>query len=379
MKKSDWIDAHAACARLGIKPQTLYAYVSRKQIRARSDILDGRCSLYSRIDVETLSRKKRRPRARADIAQAAIRWGEPVLVTRISEVRDGMLYLRDHSIEDCAESMTLEQVATLLCGQVVEMIPSRQKPVPGQSPFARAIKCLAAEAETAAPMQGQSPPQIAREAGSLISLLADACLGHQGDGCIHARIGTIWGLSEAAQDMVRRALVLLSDHELNPSTFAVRVCASTGASLPAALLAGMTTLSGPRHGGVASLANAALQAALEGEADGFLLAHAAQPPYFFGYGHPLYPEGDPRAEHLLRRLPGDARPRLAVEQLSQRLNLAPNIDAALAAIVAHFEGPQDAAPTLFAIGRLTGWVAHAMEQIEGGEMIRPRARYLPGS
>ena len=84
--------------------------------------------------------------------------------------------------------------------------------------------------------------------------------GERSEGPIHVRIGSAWGLDAKAQDTLRRALVLLSDHELNPSTFAVRVCASTGASLPAALLSGMATLSGPKHGGVALLTRDALSA-----------------------------------------------------------------------------------------------------------------------
>ena len=98
MNSTDWIDTETACALLGVKPQTLYAYVSRGQVRAEADALDGRRSLYARVDVETLARQNRRSRARAEVAEAAIRWGDPVLRTAISELRDGMLWLRGRAL-----------------------------------------------------------------------------------------------------------------------------------------------------------------------------------------------------------------------------------------------------------------------------------------
>ncbi|WP_130408598.1 citrate synthase family protein [Thalassococcus sp. S3] len=376
MKEPDWIDAKSACVILGIKPQTLYAYVSRRQIRARADPNDARLSLYSRRDVDTLLRQKRRPRARADVAEAAIRWGDPVLPTSISEIRDGTIWVRGHAIEDCAETLALEEVAELLCGggRVTSVLTKLS--VEGSTPFARAMKALAQQAEAATPMQGRSAGQMAREVGNMISLIADACLGRSETGHIHTRIGSVWGLDGTGTDAARRALVLLSDHELNPSTFAVRVCAATGASLPASLLAGMATLSGPLHGGVAGLTNKALGAAIKGRFDTFLNGHAESAPYAFGFGHPLYPEGDPRARHLLEQIPRRSAARMAVGQISDRLAIAPNIDAALAALEVHFAYPPHAATSLFAIGRAAGWIAHAIEQVQSGQMIRPRARYL---
>lgn len=379
MNDPDWMDAKSACARLGVKAQTLYAYVSRRRIRMMSDPGDARKSLYSRRDIDTLVVQKRRPRARADVAQAAIRWGDPVMATAISEVRDGTIRLRGRAIEDCAEDLSLEQVTALLCGVQSVSCPSVDGHVTGRTPFSRAMKALAAEAETARPMLGRSRQDIAREAGRMIALVADACLGRRAEGPAHLRVGSSWGLDAGAQNVVRRALVLLSDHELNPSTFAVRVCASTGAPLPAALLAGMATLSGPRHAGVAALTRHGLDAALEGRLKAFLDENSGQDPYRFGFGHPLYPDGDPRAVLLLSQIPEDAPARQAVNALSASLALDPNIDAALAAMADHFSLPEDAASTIFSIGRAAGWIAHAIEQVQSGDMIRPRAKYLPES
>ena len=375
MTAADWIDAKSACAVLGVKPQTLYAYVSRHKIRTKSDPLDSRHSFYARQDIEALLQSMRRPRARADVAEATIRWGDPVLTTAISEVREGTIWLRGTSIQNCSSHMTLEQVAALLCAVPDVNCPIVSAQVSGTSSFTRSMQTLLAEAEGAKPMQSRNWDDIAQEAGRMLALVCDACLGGGKGGPVHTRVGCVWGAPSEAEDVIRRALVLLSDHELNASTFAVRVCASTGASLPAALLAGMATLSGPMHGGVAGMARTALNAALEQRLDAFLAENADLKPFSFGFGHRLYPDGDPRAVELLHQIPKNAAARLAVDALSARTSQSPNIDAALAAASAHFGWPSDAATTLFAIGRTAGWVAHAIEQARSGQLIRPRAKY----
>lgn len=375
MKADDWIDAKATCELLGVKPQTLYAYVSRHNIRVQSDPSDARASLYSRNDIDHLLRQKRRPRAREDVAQAAIRWGDPVLSTAISEIRDGTLWLRGHAIEHCAEHMSLEEVAALLCDVDSIPCPATREPVLGSSVFSRAMKAIARETDTSQPLLTLSTQEIASETGRMISVVADACLGQPCSGPIHKRVGQVWRLAPSTHDMIRQALVLLSDHELNPSTFAVRVCASTGASLPAALLAGMATLSGPRHGGATNLAMQALMAQLSGGLQDFLHQNKGLSPYAFGFGHPLYPQGDPRAAHLLRLLPNNAPEVLAVMQMTDHLNQTPNIDMALAALSLHLRCPDNAGAVIFSIGRVAGWAAHAIEQMQGGALIRPRAKF----
>ncbi|WP_404401288.1 citrate synthase [Pelagibacterium halotolerans] len=375
MNSSDWIDTGTACALLGVKPQTLYAYVSRKLVRAQADAADARRSLYARADVETLLQQNHRPRARAEVAEQAIRWGDPVLVTAISEVREGMLWLRGRPVDDCANTLTLEDMAALLWNTETVACPAIDIASTLPDPIGRALEFLAQTVTGASPMQQLTPEEIAREGGRLMSGVTNALLGRNATGPIHLRLGRAWAQEPQGCDDLRRALVLLSDHELNPSTFAVRISASTGTSLPAALLSGLATLSGPRHGGVASVARAALQAALDGNQQAFLTEHADRSPYGFGFGHPLYPAGDPRARHILDRLAPDTPPAVALRTLSRRFGLSPNIDAALATMSMVYGLPDEAAFTIFAVGRLAGWIAHAIEQVESGEIIRPRARY----
>jgi len=174
---------------------------------------------------------------------------------------------------------------------------------------------------------------------------------------------------------VRRALVLLADHELNASAFAVRVAASTGASIAASLLAGLGALSGPRHGGAGEATIALIDDAARSGAETAVSRWLARDQPLPGFGHPLYPQGDPRAIALLDGLVVDdllVDLRSAVEMAT---GLSPNIDFALATFARTHRLPADTPFRLFALGRAVGWAAHAMEQATTGQLIRPRARY----
>jgi citrate synthase len=153
------------------------------------------------------------------------------------------------------------------------------------------------------------------------------------------------------------------------------VAASTGASLAAAALAGLATLTGPRHGmATAAVRTFAREAASLGPATAIenrLSEDRALP----GFGHQLYPDRDPRAEALLERFDppqGLVELAAAVEAFT---GLRPNIDFALVALSDALKLPLDAPFALFATARCAGWIAHAIEQVQGGGIIRPRARY----
>ncbi len=195
------------------------------------------------------------------------------------------------------------------------------------------------------------------------------------DAPAHVRLAGAWGRPDAA-DTVRRILVLLADHELNASTFAARVAASTGAAPSAALLAGLATLSGPRHGGgparLAALARRAADAGAEPAVREWLETGQELP----GFGHALYPAGDVRAQALLadRTLPASYA---ALAEVGEALTgQPPNVDFALAALAAVNDLPAEAPLVLFAAARSVGWLAHALEQYATGHLIRPRARYV---
>jgi citrate synthase len=174
---------------------------------------------------------------------------------------------------------------------------------------------------------------------------------------------------------VRTALVLLADHELNASTFTVRVVASTGASLASALSAGLGALSGPLHGGQTSLVEAMFEEAERADSAQALVERRLwRGDSLPGFGHPLYPDGDPRAAALLAVLPPDPL-RTGLLAALERLGKRPNVDFATVSLRRALGLPAGAALTLFAVGRTAGWIAHALEQRADGKLIRPRARY----
>lgn len=372
----DWLTAEEAMAQLGIRPQTLYAYVSRGRIEARPDPEDPRRSRYRVADVGRLAERKRRGRKAAEVAASAIAWGEPVLTSAITTIAHGRLFYRGRDAVELAEHASLEAVARLLRGGDGAALKGEVRTAPPDSVSIRArlFTALSARAGLDPPARGRAPLALAAEAAGLLDLVADAAAGRIEHGQIHLRLAVAWGRPDAA-DALRRALVLLADHELNASTFAARVTASTGASLAASALAGLAALSGPLHGGIAGRVRNLVeessrigpQAAVAGR-----IARAGPIP---GFGHPLYPEGDPRAAALMTAFdlpPAYAALKRTVEEVTGE---SANIDFLLTALAERFGLPDDAPFALFAVARTAGWLAHSVEQVLTGALIRPRARY----
>ena len=367
---SAWIDRAAALDQLGIKAQTLYAYVSRGQVGMQPDPADPRRSLYRAEDIDALKMRRRRGRRISAIATSTMAWGEPSIETAISTVRHAQLLYRGQDAVALASSATCEAVAALLwhSGRAIAFPAS---PAERRDPFS----ALAALIPDSPPALGRHPATLHADAEQAIACLADALGAEASDLPLHQRLARGWRLDAAAAAPLRMALVLIADHDLNASTFAVRVAASTGASIPACLLAGLATLSGPRHGGAATAAMALLAEARATGTIPALRRHLAMGHPLPGFGHPLYPGGDPRAAALLQALPTDPWVTQLCEEGTSLTGTQPNIDFALAAFAASGTMPADAPFRLFALGRSLGWVAHAVEQLETGSLIRPRGIY----
>jgi citrate synthase len=360
-----------------VRPQTLYAYVSRGRIRSQADPADPRRSLYAAADVAALTQRRARGRKASDVAADAIAWGEPVLDSAITTVIDGRLYYRGREAVRLAETETFEGVARILRGLDAPPQQSRLRAAPPDlsDRRARLFAALAARAASDDPARGRSPVAVAAEGATLLDVVADAACGEVGSGPIHERLAQAWSCGGRGADLIRRCLVLLADHELNASTFAARVAASTGAGLSACALAGLAALTGPLHG-AASLAVARLAAEAERlgprEAVAARLAHWTSTP---GFGHPLYPDGDPRARALLGAF-APPEPYLGLRAaVAEATGASDNVDFAITAMARSLALPADAPFTLFAVARTAGWVAHAIEQAAHGRLIRPRARY----
>ena len=378
MRESDWLSASVALERLGVKPQTLYAYVSRGQVQAATDPDDPRRSRYRASDIAGLATRKARGRKASAVAADAIAWGEPVLDSAITAVVGGRLFYRGRDAAILAETENFEAVARLLRGGGGLPEPRARRPSPPTQGAMRErlFSVLAARAAIDGPAMGRNEPDLANEAATLLDIVADAVCGEIGIGPIHARLGRAWGCGAKGLDLIRRVLVVLADHELNASTFAARVTASTGASLSAATLAGLATLSGPLHGGVSTRLGAFADAAeREGPQEAFAAraAHWSPAP---GFGHPLYPDGDPRARALLSAFQVPAPMRALREAVEDATGAIGNVDFALTAVTRELGLAADAPFILFAVARCAGWLAHALEQVQGGALIRPRARYV---
>ncbi len=368
-----WLSATEALARLGSKPQSLYASVSRGRIRAKPDPLDSRRSLYREEDIDRLARRSRGRRSAVAVASEAISWGDPVLPSAISTVVAGRLYYRGVDAVTLAETATLEQVAALLRGGdgITEAAPETVVPPQGQ-----AFAALAARAASDPPSLGRGTVPLRVDASEVYRTLAKALVG-QGQGPLHLQLAASFGRPTAA-DALRRALVLLADHELNASTFAARVTVSTGASLAAGALSGLAALSGPLHGNAAHVVLALAEdiGAHPERAEAALREWLDEGRAVPGFGHPLYANGDIRCAALLDAIEVPPAFRRLREAGASILDEAPNIDFGLAALLAAYELPRGAAATVFALSRCVGWLAHGIEQAASGRLIRPRARYV---
>ena len=379
-----WLTAEEATTSLGVSRQTLYAYVSRSRIGVTAAPDDPRRSLYDAADVRRLAERNRSGRSRRAVAASTISWGEPILVSAITRIEGGRLEYRGRDAIVLAATATLEDVAALLWQ--VESLP-RSRSVGGW-PRARAAagvaeRCIAAMADLA--MAGRwtgRVDSVLPDAVRILDRIAWAAAGLPGSTArpsslpLHERLASAWGAGPKAADLIRRALVLTADHELNASTYATRIVASTRAPLGACVLAGLAALVGPLHGGMTNeirhLLADPLVAADPSAAIAGRLARGERIPAF---GHPLYPDGDPRAAALLSRIQPPPRARRLIEAMQAMTGIAPNIDCALLVLEQRLRLPAGAAFALFAAGRTVGWIAHALEQWRDGTLIRPRAMY----
>ncbi|QFU15875.1 citrate synthase family protein [Microvirga thermotolerans] len=362
----DLTSAGDAAGRLGISRASLYAYVSRGLIRSFASPHDPRQRLYALDDVEALAERKARFRRPAVAAATALDWGLPVLETSIARIKDGRLFYRERDAVALARTATLEETALLLIGGLdpqafdspSPLVKDLAKDLPGpafgpHAFVAQAIRLLSAPA----PKETR-----AAEVATILRLVAAAGSGADpGTEPIHRHLAAAWGAPRACEP-IRRALVLSADHELSSSAFAVRVTASTGATLRNAVIAGLAALSGPHHGGMIERVRHFLEAPRTSPAPGFR--------------HRLYPDGDPRAQALLEDAPLLASDATTLRAVESATGERPSIDMALAMMERAYGLPAGAAFVLFAVGRTAGWLAHAIEQRGQATLIRPRARYV---
>jgi citrate synthase len=410
MSEGYHLTAREAAARLGVKVETLYAYVSRGMLDRRL-AADGRTSRFSADDIDRLAKRRRRGPKPEGL--------EVVIDTGLTSIDDHRLHYRGLDAVDLALARTFEWVAEWLwtaeAGEQVEpWSPSIKSAdliaagVSGMPPTAtagdRLRVAVAVAGATHSLRHDLRPSAVVRSGRRLIATMVDSLPSRQDavapalelnghparDDAIAVRLWPRLGSGPATPELIRTlnaALVLLADHELAASTLAARVAASTRADPYAVVGTGLGVLSGSLHG-TASVPVQRLFAEVEdagAEHAGSIVAdhlrHARTVP---GFGHPLYPEGDPRAVALLDlvRSSGAHPERLATVDavhavMAEDAPVDPNIDFGLAAL-AHVAGFQiGAGEAVFAVARSAGWIAHAIEEYgERDNRYRARARYV---
>jgi citrate synthase len=396
-QRPSWISAADAAALLGVSRTTLYAYVSRGFVRSQATPGPSRDRRYSRDDVERLRRRTEERRHPDKAAAHALQWGLPVLESAIALIDGQRLYYRGHDALALARTRSIADVASLIwTGQFDALSETRSDTTTGRGdagashlPFAaRAQSLLATASADDALAFDRRPASVAACGWRIMHLLTTAAAGHTTAAdqslTIDQRLARAWRVRARGAEVLRSALILCADHELNVSSFTARCVASAGSDPYAVVVAGLSALAGPRHGGTSARVEAMLRSVRnERHLRSALAARLRRGERLDGFGHPLYAGGDPRATMLIdmlrERYAAAAEFRFIVNVQAAAgalMREKPNVDFALAAVAHVLRLPAGSPLMLFAIGRTVGWIGHAIEQYATDQLIRPRAKYV---
>jgi len=406
MPEKRYYTAKEAAELLGVSRSTLYAYVSRGLIRSEQAASgERRQRRYYAEDIEKLRARKEGRRNPEKLAQDALHWGTPVMDSAITLIDNNNLYYRGQAVAKLAREFTVEQVAALIWTGDIENAAhlfNSEQPILAQHYEAMLLhmQINGAKFNTLQELQSLLPAAMADDLGAYD--LRPTAVAQTGARILRLMVSVVAGdvpetlpLAQMLQqgicpdddhavDMLNAALIVMADHELNASSFVARTVASTRATPYAAVIAGLSALQGTKHGGETLHVEAFLQEiGFKKERISPVLQHHLQlNGRIPGFGHLLYPAGDPRAKVLVNMLqthyaghPTMVFGKALIEAVQDRLGQAPSVDFALV-LLSHVLGLKEDAPiTLFALGRSIGWIGHAIEQYEQDRMIRPRARY----
>jgi citrate synthase len=390
-----FLNAQEAAAELGVSLATLYAYASRGMLRSESVPGESRARRYPREDVLRLKEKKEFRKDPERAVPKALSWGAPVLSSAITLVEGGRLYYRGRDATELART-TVEEVAALIWtgdgNGAAALFAGELPPLPawslpaGLTPIERC--------QVAVPWMGAAdlaawdlrPAAVAATGARILRRLAGVAAGvSPAASGVAATLQSGWapGRPEVAAP-IGAALILAADHELNVSAFTARCVASAAASPWDVVSAGLAALKGARHGGHTARVEALFREA--GSAAGarqVLADRLRRGEEIPGFGHPLYPDGDPRGAALLALTAGLAPDSPAVgearafaEAGRELLGEHPTIDLGLVALSRALDLPEHTPLALFALGRTIGWIGHAIEEYALNRLIRPRAAYV---
>jgi citrate synthase len=385
---------------LGVKPETVYAYVSRGQLSSRR-VPGGRGSTFDAKEVEALARRSRR-----EGSGNSGSGGELSVRTRITLIDTDRYYFRGvdatelaarHSYEEVAEwlwtgqlrpgaTFTAPEAAVTAARRAVDSLPEHTAPTDR-------LRVAAIAAAAADPLRFDlSEETVLGTARTLIPTLVAALPPARHDprdgGPLAHRLWTRLSgrpADEASLHALDTALALLVDHDLAASTLAVRVAASARAHAYAAVSAGLGVIEGPLHGAASGLAHRLLLDVLDhGDAAPVIADELRAGRRIPGLGHRLYSGEDPRArvlfsllEDIPKAAPALAAARDIVATTARHAPLHANVDLALAVLTASSGMPATAGETIFAVARTAGWIAHALEEYgERPLRMRPSGHYV---
>ncbi|GAB3872540.1 citrate/2-methylcitrate synthase [Terrabacter terrigena] len=378
-----WITTTEAAQRLGVKRATLYAYVSRGVLR--SERRPGQQeSLFDRAQIDTMASSTRSPGGPPPVLRFRS------IATAVSSQVDGDLLYRGTSLADVVALGSFDEAARIVIGSpVTQAIPHMKTPsavdlsvLPLERRMPVAVQLLAA----ADPFASDTDPErVCRSALSTVRAAVALVAGRpappeSSTDLAPLALEALGGSPTTPADVaaLRVLLVALLDHGLTASTVAARVAASTRAGLHDCLSAAYAAMAGPLHGAAPVAAHALLA---EGADPAGLVArslrqHGGVP----GFGHFLYPDGDPRADVVLEALwrrRGTTRLRRRVEAVAavvaERTGQLPNIDLASAAVLHALHLPAESGEVVFQMARSVGVAAHAVEEY-AEEPLRWRGR-----
>ena len=386
---SRYYSAREASERLGVSRNTLYAYVSRGLIRSEPIGGAKKANRYHALDVDQLATRSEIHKAPQKALRKAMDWGAPLLESSITLISDEAFYYRGQPVLELATEHPFENTIKLLWEGDSHMVlapdPVLREEIdrylkndPAGEPlelFLGALGMLNHQDIRAFSFTRDSTIMAGKTI--LIGFLR-VLTGEWPTGAIASHLGQFWGIAGAHTHLIDSALTLVADHELNISSFIARCTASAGCSPYAAVASATHAFFGRRHGG-----NSERIAGLLYEADGrgslyeAIAARVKGGDPVPGFGHRLY-NVDPRARFLFQRMP-DSKGYVASALAASDVLLKgafPTIDFALVVLEKELNLPDRSGVYLFYLGRLTGLVAHVMEQYGQNHPIRPRAQYV---
>jgi citrate synthase len=409
--KSDYLGRDAALQILDVKPQTLYCYVSRGQVRSIRHP-DGRASLYLREDIERMSaRAATRRRSRQGYSPAVgtrVIWPRSITTT----ADDGHWYRSRSALSLVNERCTFESVSEYLwtgewvdepVGWTVDAIPSQfvslleSAASLHQRPhlihlLAHAVLALGiAEGSRSDRFRAGGAPvisarRILRTMAGVFGLASSkrTFLKLENGELVCEGIARALGMRRSPETLqaLDALLVLMADYDLDPPALAARLAASAGGDVHAGVNAALSVYSASLTGRVCDRVEQifpvhAHPEALLSKVRTMLDAGRTVPG--LERGGSRYPQGDPRARCLIklactasRDLPAFRRMAEAIEMIEKECGATPSVECGLVLMSRAIGLPERTASGLYAISRTAGWIAHVFDQRLAGFMVWPR-------